>query len=294
MLNLATVIVTLYTYIDDYCKQNTSIKPGPSSKMTDSEIITLAMICELSGKTSEYGHIRFAKKWLRDYFPNIIDRSRYHRRLESLKITINDIRMKILKEVIMELSDLHVVDSTPVPVISFQRSYFSSLFREAEYGYCAARKMTYYGFKLHLVTDKNGIPIHFDLTTAEHSDRDITEELLEKSSKRKTVLADKGYLSEDLQKNLNSNHGIKLLYPKRKNQKNRESSVARKNLNKLRQIIEVVNGILKEQFSLEKTLAKTLSGLCKRVMNKLTALTFAIFINKTFGQNPLNICSLIP
>jgi len=283
----------MFTYIDDFCKSKQIIKRGPKPKMTDSEIITVSLFCELIGKESECEHINFIEQWLGDFFPHIIDRSRYSKRLKSLLKLINDVRIKVLNEIILELSDIHIIDSTPIPVIKFQRAHYTPLFPEAEYGYCAARKMTYYGFKLHLVTDKQGIPIHFDLTPANIHDSDMTEQLLSCSSQDRTVLGDKGYLSKKMQKKLRYLYNTNLFTPKRKNQKDREPKSERKLLNKWRQTIEIVNGMLKDKFNFERTYAKSLIGLAVRIMSKLTSFTFGIFLNKLFNRKTLDINSLV-
>lgn len=292
MLNIATVLTTIFTYVDDYCKQNHICKPGPKPKLSDSEIITIAIFCELIGKTSEYSHVRCVFQWLEDYFPHMIDRSRYHRRLKSLTRSINDVRVLVLPEIGTYLS-LQIIDSTPIPTLSFKRAGFTPLFPEAEYGHCAARGMTYFGFKLHLVTNVDGIPLHFDITPANVSDVSMTEELLSPVGNQSTVLADKGYVSKSISEKLLVKNGIDLWTPKRRNQKNRESKASRRHFNAMRQKIEVVNGILKGQFQLENTLAKTLSGLIHRVIRKLTALTFGILINRLNGRELLHIKSII-
>jgi hypothetical protein len=283
----------MFTYIDDFCKSNYQVKPGPTPKLSDSEVITISLFCELLGKTSEHDQIRFAEQWLTNFFPDIIDRSRYSRRLKSLTGSINNVRKKVLNEIILETTDIHIIDSTPIPIISFQRACHTPLFPEASFGYCAARKMTYFGFKLHLVVDSQGIPIHFDLTPANIADSRMTEELLNISSSGMTVLGDKGYLSKDTKHHLQIHQDTDLLTPTRKNQKQRESKSNRKILNGLRQIIEVVNGMLKSKFHLEKTYVKSLKGLVTKVLSKITALTFGIYINKLFHRKTLNIASLI-
>jgi len=46
---------------------------------------------------------------------------------------------------------LHVVDGLPMPVCKFARAYFSRVFKgKAAYGYCAAKKERYYGFRGHI------------------------------------------------------------------------------------------------------------------------------------------------
>lgn len=293
MLDIATVLITMFTYIDDFCKSHQKSQPGRKPVITDSEVITIVLFTELFGLKSEYEQVDFVNKWLKEYFPRMIDRSQYHRRTKHLMRSINDVRMYVLKNVSLKLTDLHIIDSTPIPVISFQRAHFTPLFPEAPYGYCAARKMSYFGFKLHLVTDSQGIPIHFDLTPANVADINMTEELLIVSSLNHNVLGDKGYLSKILQNKLLNDYNISLYTPTRKNQKNREPKSERKLLNKIRQRIETVNGILKDHFSFEKTYAKTFTGFIKRIISKLTAFTFGIFLNRLFGRPILHISDLI-
>jgi hypothetical protein len=293
MLEANTVLITIFTRVDDFCKDHQEIKPGPAAKLSDSEIITINLFCELAGKRSNCEHMRFVEQWLRDYFPNIIDRSRYQHRLVKLTRLINDVRVAILNNILMELSDNRILDSTPLPVVTFQRACYTPLFPEAAFGKCAARKMTYYGFKLHLLVDGQGIPMHFDLAPANVSDVAIAAEMLEFNSQEKTVLADKGYISKEIQEKLLQNHGIDLLTPSRRNQKVQLPKAESKLLNRLRQRIEVVNNILKDQFGCEKTYAKTLLGLIIKINSKLAALTFGIFLNKLFGRRLLDIVSIV-
>lgn len=293
MLDIATVLTTIFTYIDDFCKSHIIVKPGAKPVMKDSEIITIIIFTELMGVNSEYEQVNFVNQWLKEYFPRMIDRSQYHRRGKNLLRLINDVRLHVLGQVALALSDTHIIDSTPIPVISFQRAYRTPLFPEANFGKCAARKMTYYGFKLHLVTDTQGIPIHFDLTPANVADVSITEELLSKCSMGYTVIGDKGYLSNKVRTNLAEQYTISFHTPTRANMKQRESKAERKLLNRLRQRIETTNGMLKDQFSLEKTRAKTLLGLTKRIFSKLTAMTFGILINRLFERPLLALKSLV-
>lgn len=291
MLDLATVLTTIFTHIDDFCKRSTRLKCGAKPVVLDSEIITIMLVSELLGLRSEYEQVAFTKQWLKEYFPRMIDRSQYHRRIKSLMQLVNDVRIHILH--LIPLADAHIIDSTPIPVITFNRAHFTPLFPEASFGRCAARKMTYYGFKLHLVTDTQGIPIHFDLTPAKIADISMTEELLSASSINTLTFADKGYLSDPLETRLFEGYNITLISPKRKNMKNRESVTDRRILNKIRQRIEVTNGLLKEQFRLERTYAKTLYGLMRRIVSKITAMTVAIFFNHLFGRPLMHISTLI-
>ncbi len=293
MLDANTVLITMFTRIDDFCKSRQKIKSGPSAKLSDSEVITINLFCELARKRSLCEHVRFVEQWLREYFPHMIDRSRYQRRLVHLSGLINDVRVELLNDIVMELSDHRILDSTPVPVITFQRAYYTPLFPEASIGKCSARKMMYFGFKLHLLIDTQGIPVHFDLAPANVSDVSLAKEILSFNSEGKLVLADKGYISKEIQTHLMEQHGIELLTPSRKNQKVQMSRSETRILNTIRQKIEIMNNVLKDQFGFERTYAKTLRGLVTRITTKIAALTFGMFLNRLFGRRLLDIVSIV-
>lgn len=292
-LDVDTVLVTIFTRVDDFCKQHCKIKSGPAPKMADSEIITLSLFSELAGKNSDYQQILFATQWLKSYFPNLIDRSRYNRRMNQLQNLINQIRKEILNDIVMEIADCHIIDSTPLPIMDFKKAGRTPIFPEGNFGYCASKKKIYFGFKLHLITDTQGIPLHFDITSANIADNQMIEELLSVCSKGRLVLGDKGYLFREIQEKIFACFGIKLITPKRKNQKNRELRPERKLFSGIRQKIEIVNKMLKDKFNLEKTYARTLMGLVTRILRKITAFTFGIYLNKLFGRNILALSSIV-
>ncbi len=285
---MATVLTTIFTYVDDFCQaQPIKRRSGPEPEVSDSEVITAALWCELVGIASEHEQVRFVETYLRPFFPRFLDRSRYHRRRSVMAGTFERMRRMVLAELPLALQDLHILDSTPVPVMCFRRSGLTPLFPEAAYGYCAAKREHYFGFKLHLVVDRTGIPLHFELTPANVADGSMSEELLTVSSAGHVVLGDKGYLSQKTQTQLFSRQGTLLLTPTRRNQKRRESKAERDLLNAWRQRIEVVNAMLKDRFEIGATLAKTLKGLVVRLVAKLTAFVFGIFINRLHGRPPL-------
>ena len=102
-----------------------------------------------------------------------------------------------------ENCECKIVDSFPLVVNKFGRAHFGKRLREyASYGYCASKKETYYGMKIHVVSDLYGNPIDYLLTKANVDDRDALYELSEIVNIR-TLFEDKGYvgsISEELKK----------------------------------------------------------------------------------------------
>ena len=55
-------------------------------------------------------------------------------------------------------------------------------------------------------------------------------------------------------------------------------------LNRVRALIETVNGQLTEQFHIDINHAHSFWGLCARLYSKLTAHTLCIYINRLLGK----------
>ena len=92
-----------------------------------------------------------------------------------------------------------------------------------------------------------------------------------------TIIADKGYRSAQFETDLN-NYGITLIRPATRTENPRPG---RRFLKPFRQIIESVNQTLKGQLDLERHGGRTRPGVCTRVLQRLLALTAAIWHNET-------------
>jgi hypothetical protein len=71
---------------------------------------------------------------------------------------------------------------------------------EAAYGYCAAKKQTYYGFHGHLLISLTGVIAALRLTPANGSEREALWDMV--STIQGLLIGDKGYLSSSLQRQL--------------------------------------------------------------------------------------------
>ena len=112
----------------------------------------------------------------------------------------------------------------PLEVCKISRSYHSKICKEVQYvfpdkGYCASQGSTYYGYKLHAICSINGIFQSLDLSPASVHDINYLKDI-RTQIKDCTLIADRGYLSTQIQLNLFESCNIKLDTPMRKNQKN--------------------------------------------------------------------------
>jgi hypothetical protein len=69
---------------------------------------------------------------------------------------------------------LHLSDGFPMPDCHFKRAYFSCIFAdETEYGYCASKGETYYGFKGNILINSEGV-----ITGSQQPQQTLTNEIL--------------------------------------------------------------------------------------------------------------------
>ncbi len=95
-----------------------------------------------------------------------------------------------------------------------------------------------------------------------------------------TLIADKGYRRASFETELN-NAGVTLIRPNLKTEATRAGG---QYLRAFRQIIESVNQTLKAQLDLERHGGRTKPEVCARVLQRILALTAAIWHNETTGQ----------
>jgi hypothetical protein len=241
-------------------------RPGPDpSSCSDSELITVALVSECRTWDRE---TQAMQEWAayRHLFPRLPERSRFNRRRRNLMGAINQIRQIVLSLLDVAQEAYGAIDSIPLPVVQFHlapqrtRDWDAA---GATFGYCASKKQTFFGYRLHLVVTLGGVILDFELTGANADERDVAADLLPAYPGR-TFLGDKGYVSAPLAAELAS-CGVRLL-------------------KRFRQIIETVNGQLTEQFAIERNYAHSFWGLCARLYTKLTAHTLCLYLNRLLGN----------
>ena len=177
------------------------------AKLSDSEIITIALCGELVGIDSENAWFSFVKKNYRHLFPQLCNRSRFNRTRRALMQTTELLRQKMLSAFPLPISPYCIVDSFPLAVCKFGRARYCKVFRDhgADYGKCPSKKETYFGYKVHALITLEGYITAFEITPASTDDREGLRDLMDNCSNF-TVLADKGYVGEKLMQEMQK-HG---------------------------------------------------------------------------------------
>jgi Transposase DDE domain len=300
MLDKAIVLTTIFTIVDDTMKGSAMIqqvlkRPGPSPRLSDSEVVTIALYQELIGEPREDHFFRLHQASLRAFFPGLNERSRYNRRKRDLWSVILAVRISL--QVVLdalELEETAAIDSAPVPCMGYKRTKHASAFvGTAEYGVCSSKALKYFGLKLHSVVSLTGVVMGFLLTGASRYDNQPVVELLDSFAHHlKRLLGDGAYNDTALQSFLEQYRSVELLAPVKLNQQPVRSKQAQQQLNRVRLICETVNAQLQEQLHLSKHYAKSTWGLLTRMAAKLTAHSVGMMVNQLLGRPLLRLADL--
>jgi hypothetical protein len=289
--NLDTLATALYVRTDDLLKtwpQRAPWRPavGISPEISDAELVTLAVLQPLLGFASEARWLRFARGHLRHLFPYLPGQSGYNKRLRNLAATMMWLIRVLARDTTLWSDDVWVADSTPVECgRSKDTARRSDLAGWAEYGYCASHSRYFWGLRLHLLATLHGLPVAFAITGAKADERQVLLDMLDDEDlladrARQAIIADRNYYGRDFEATL-ADGRICLLRPARASEPDRPG---RQFFKPLRQIIESVNDTLKGQLDLERHGGHTPLGVLTRILQRILALTAAIWHNDHTGQ----------
>jgi hypothetical protein len=291
--DLDTLATALCVTTDDLLKAHPERVParprvGIAPKITDAELLTLAVMQALLGHANETRWLRYANANLIGMFPYLPKQSGYNKRLRKLADTMTWLVRALGEQVSIADDDTWVVDSTPVRCARSRETVNrSELAGWAEYGYCASHSRFFWGLRLHLVCSLQGLPVGWALTGAKADEREVLAQVLDTTpcplpdrDRPEVVIADKNDFGREFEANLSA-AGIVLLRPTRKGEKPR---AGQRFFKPLRQVVESVNQTLKGQLDIERHGGRTIAGVCTRIAQRILALTVAIWHNDNLGR----------
>lgn len=290
--DLDTLATALYVRTDDLLKASPGRAPwrpaiGIPPKISDAELITLAVMAALLRFTSETRWLRHARTHLRHLFRYLPQQPGYNKRLRRLAPTLEWLITALACDTSLWTDDVWVVDSTPVECgRSRETTRRSDLAGYAEYGYCASHSRYFWGLRLHLIATLHGLPVGFALTGAKADERHVllsvltADPALLHGRHHQTMIADKNYYGHEFEATLHKAH-LCLLRPARKGEQPRAGD---RFFRPLRQTVESIFDTVKGQLDLETHGGHTITGVAVRVYQRLLALTAAIWHNDNTGQ----------
>ena len=253
-------LIVLFCLVDDaYTRLNPRAKRYEGVKrLSDSEVITLALFQQLRGVESERSFLRDAERFFSHLFPGVVGLfpSSLHRRVRRLRRFLEPLRRTVVADLVGDPETL-IVDSTLLSVLHPRQVGQSAGFEGAAWARWGS--FAIYGVKLHLLCATNRVPVSYELTPANVAEVGLTEELLSEAALgdgvARRLLGDLAYRSGALKEGL-AECGV-LLATERAD---RRAGA--------RQQVEICFSSLKRVFGLGETLATTLVGLVTRIAAK--------------------------
>ena len=282
--DLNTLLTGLYVKIDDYLGKHT--RTGRPPRLSDAELVTLAVAQVLLGVRSEARWLRFVPRALPGAFPYLPGQSGYNKRLRAALPLIKRVIRELARDTDLWDDPVWITDSTPVECArSRPTTRRSNLAGWAGYSYCPSHSRWFWGLRLHLICTPAGLPITWALADPKIDERQVLMAVLDEDQTLiadrhgLTIIGDKGYVSAELDRYLHE-RGVVLLRP---SYRSRTPQPGQHLLAPIRQLIESVNDTLKGQLDLELHGGRSIDGVGTRIAQRLLALTAAIWHNRATG-----------
>jgi hypothetical protein len=276
---LDDLVIALYVTIDDLLGPRRG--PGRPPKLSDAELVCLAVAQVLVGARSERRWLRFARARLGHLFPYLPGQAGYNKRLRAAAhlvcVAIDDLARRAPSW----WDQLRLLDSTVLPCAASRETVKrSALWDLAAYGYCKSHHRWFWGLRLYVLAAPDGMPVAWCLATPKLGEREVAQALLEQAPIRPgmCILADKGFAGRGFEQAV-AGLGAGLVRPDRRDEPPRHGAVPR-----LRQWIESIFDTLKDQLSLEQHGGRTHTGVFVRVAQRLLALAACVWWNWETGQ----------
>jgi hypothetical protein len=267
-------IIALFFCLDEFCKSyeewekhrliDTGRKRCRPCQMQLSELLTLMVLFHLSPcKNFKYFYLFHVEALHRQDFPALLSYNRFVQLLPRLFVPLSI----LLHSVLGEKTGIYNADATSLPVCHNKRINRHRVFKAM-----AARGKTtmgwFYGLKLHLVINHQGSIMALKITSGNVDERTVLDDMIHHL--KETILADKGFISQDLFQKFYQ-RGLKLITGIRRNMKNYFMLIMEKILLRKRFIIETVFDILKIHMNLSHTRHRSPVNTCVNILSCLTA-----------------------
>jgi len=270
-------IIAAYCIIEDTMRQ-LGHRSHYHARVSDAEVLTVAVLAAMYFQNN-HERALCVLRGMR-YIPQPLSTSRFSRRLHALADLL-----AYLVDLVGDLfagGDVFIIDSMPVPVCQRVRAFRCRKIAAAAapgrhyFGYCAAKKQKFFGWRLHLVCTPEGVPVRFSLLPAAWHDLTPIYELTHGLAKGAKVYGDKGYLSALVKRSLRPTvsrerrDGVHLIAWHKANMPP-NSFEERRGLAEYRHRIETVNSQL-ANMGVQRLHARTNAGIALKMLASLLAL----------------------
>jgi hypothetical protein len=289
-ISITELLTIIFVLVDDWYQVHgyklLNGKVGRKPVFKDSEVISLVLAHDFIPYPAETQYVEFIRANYLALFPKLVDQSQFNRRARALRLLVEQLRRFWIVQKGWHLQSCYLMDTKPVPVVGYKRQKNHSEFAgNANYGRCASRNLHYFGYKLVALSTLSGIPVAYELVPANLDERLAAEAVIDYLASC-DIFADKGFLGHEWQTSIFDQTNNLIWTPKRKNQHVQNSKALDRWLSSVRERIEgVFHEVQNTGRNLERLLAKTVLGLCTRIIAKMTSHLLRRLLLIDFGIN---------
>jgi hypothetical protein len=279
MVAVVELFVEVYVLVDDAVRDGAvaiPARPGPMPSGSDAEVLTVAIVRHLLGRRSERAFLVEIRDNWRDLFPRLPHQSEFNRRVRWLWGALEQLRAWLL--LAAALDPWQQVDTTAVPVkhpsrVRGREWWVGPNGLVAGFGWDAAHREWFYGFRLALRTDLGRRLVRaWGLVPAAVDERAVADDHLLSIPPVAGVLLDRGFVGRAFREGHEA-RGTAVVYAHSRAERRRLSRKARQAVVAFRNRIETTIGELTVRLDLDHHGAKTCWGLLTRIAGVLCAHT---------------------
>lgn len=275
---LADLFLAVYVWIDDALREQTLVippRPGPVPACSDAELLTIALVRHLLARPSESAFLREVRRDWSHFFPHLPVQSAANRRIRWLWGAFEQLRQLALET--LPPDGWQQIDTSALPVKHVSRvrgpdAWTGPAGLVARFGWDAAHREWFYGFRLALRTDlESRLVRSWGIVPAAVDERLVAEGLVE-GGVHDGLLLDRGFRSRRWAAAYRA-AGMQVVFTPTRRERQHLSPALRRPVAVLRNRIETTIGELTEQEGLVRHLAKSFWGLLTRTVTTLLAHT---------------------
>ncbi len=245
-------------------------KVGRKKKLNRAELLTIAIIKQKLGIETNKQLYFLIKKYMKKDFSEIPSYQQFCSGLESNFWHLGIINTVLSERNKQKQSEFFVIDSTPLPLCAVGYRFRSRLGK----GLASSGKNMngwYFGFKLHLIINKNMDIVSFKFTNGSTSDITALDTQMV-AGIAGYLIGDKGYLGLKKAKELKACN-ITLITKVRKNMKQTPIRKHILQMLKRRQIVETSFSMLKDRLQIINKKARSITSFFSQALSAILAYT---------------------
>ena len=274
-----------YTYVDDAYKalerqHGAWRRAGPQPTFNDSEVITIALICDTFFHGDEELCLCFVRSFWLELFPHLLERSRFNRRRRQLAMITEQIRQYLQVELIPPGDSDRLIDSAPIPACTYGRaSQCQTAVGEEHFSVMPSRKAKLFGFRVQVLATFDQVVDQWMLAPAAPRDSKVAATFLEDVAHLR-IWGDNAYHDPTVQAWLKAVRHIELLAAQRKDAQEPWPEQVRALFGRARRLVETVLSVLCTVFHLEQVGARSRDGRLARLASRFLAYNLSFIVTR--------------